>query len=115
MVKRFTLALLLTVICLLFLGNVGTRSVTLTWTETTPAVTFNVYKGTLTGVCTGTPTPFASNISALTFTDFSVTAGQTYVYAVSAVKGVESTCSSEVQVSVPTAPATPQTLQGTTT
>lgn len=113
--KKLGLSFLLALSCLLFLGNVGQRSVVLTWTESTPSVTFNIYRGSVTGVCSGTPTPLATGVTTTTYTDLTVTAGQTYFYAVSAVKGVESTCSSEVQVSVPSAPNTPQNLQGTTT
>lgn len=113
--KRFLLSLLLAATCVLFLGAVGQRSVTLTWTETgCPTCTFNVYRGPTTGVCSGTPTPYVTGVNGLLYTDFAVTAGQTYFYAVSAVKGVESTCSNEVQIAVPIPPAAPQTLQGTT-
>jgi len=113
--KKFGFALLLALMCVLFLGNTpGKPVVTLTWTETTPGVTFNVYRGATTGVCNGNPTPFALGVTALTYDDNTVIAGQAYFYAVSAVKGVESACSPEAQVSVPSAPATPGNLQGTT-
>ena len=80
----------------------GQRSVTLAWTEANcPTCTFNVYRGSVTGVCSGTPTPYAKGITTTGFTDMAVTAGQTYFYAVSAVLGVESACSSEAQVAVP--------------
>jgi fibronectin type 3 domain-containing protein len=113
--KKLVLSIIFVLSCTLYLGAVGQRSVVLTWTEVTSSVTFNVYRGAVTGVCSGTPTPYATGVTATTFTDLSVTAGQTYFYAVSAVKGVESTCSNEVQIAVPSAPATPQSLQGTTT
>jgi fibronectin type 3 domain-containing protein len=93
----------------------GQRSVTLAWTEANcPTCTFNVYRGSVTGVCSGTPTPYAKGITTTGFTDTAVTAGQTYFYAVSAVLGVESACSSEAQVAVPSSPAIPSGLSGQT-
>lgn len=97
-----------------FANTPGKNSVVLTWSETTAGVTFNVYRGTATGVCSGTPTPYATGVTLTTFTDFAVTAGQLYVYAVSAVKGGESACSNEAQITVPTAPNPPTNLQGST-
>lgn len=92
----------------------GQHSVKLTWNEAScPSCTFNVYRGSVTGVCSGTPTPYATGVSATAYTDLAVTAGSTYVYAVSAVNGGESACSAEAQVTVPTAPAPPTSLQGT--
>jgi len=114
--------------CFLFIGinlllcksahasSPGQRSVSLTWTETPacPACTYNVYRGSTTGVCSGTPTPFATGITSTSYTDSTVVAGQGYFYAVSAVSGVESACSAEAQIAVPSAPATPSGLQGQT-
>ena len=89
-----------------------TPPVTLTWTDPCTACTFNMYRGSATGVCTGTPTPLVTGISGLTYVDASVTAGTTYVYAVSAVDsaGHESACSNEAQA-VPSLPPTPGSLQ----
>ena len=94
----------------------GQHSVTLTWTEAScPSCTFNVYKGSKAGVCSGTVTPFAKGITLDTYQDTTVQPGSTYVYAVSAVNGgVESSCSSELQIAMPGAPPTPSNLQGQT-
>lgn len=108
--KRVLLLLFL-LVPLLFANTPGKHSVVLTWSETTTGVTFNVYRGTTTGVCSGTPTPYATGITALTFTDTTVVEGTTYVYAVSAVKGGESACSNEAQATVPTSPTPPTNLQ----
>jgi fibronectin type 3 domain-containing protein len=94
----------------------GQHQVVLTWTaSTTPSVTYNVYRGIATGVCSGTPTPYATNISPTTYTDTSVTLGTTYFYAVSAVgSGGESACSSEAQAAVPNiTTGAPSGLSGT--
>ena len=99
-----------------FANTPGKHSVALTWTETNcPTCIFNVYRGSAAGVCSGTPTPYAIGVLTTSYTDTAVTAGQTYVYAVSAVNGgAESFCSSEAQTTVPSSPPTPTNLQGTT-
>lgn len=107
--------------------QVGQHWVGLWWTMTgcppCTGITFNVYKGTATGVCTYVngipPTPFATVSTLPTqtapYVDTAVTAGTTYFYAVSALQnGGESTCTAEVQTLVPTSPATPNSLQGST-
>ena len=98
---------------LLFGNTPGKQTVTLTWSESTPGATFNIYRGSAPGVCTGTPTPIATGVIPLTYIDTTVTAGATYVYAVSAVKGGESACSNEAQVAVPSM-ASPPVLQTAT-
>jgi len=91
----------------------GKHSVSLTWTETgCPTCTFNVYRGTATGVCLGTPTPYATGVTTTSYIDTAVTGGTTYFYAVSAVSGGESACSSEAQAAVPSSPPSPTGLQG---
>lgn len=113
--RKFLLAFFCAAVCTLALANTpGKNTVVLTWSDPDAGVTFNVYRGSAAGVCAGTPTPYATLVPSTTFTDFTVTAGQTYVYAVSAVKGGESACSNEAQVTVPTAPSTPNNLQGKT-
>jgi len=100
------LLLLVTLLCLLtaaaFANTPGSHNVVLTWQDSCPTCAFNVYRGPATGVCAGKPTPYASNILTLTFEDDFVTAGTTYVYAVSAQaqNGGESACSTEAQASV---------------
>jgi cellulose 1,4-beta-cellobiosidase len=100
--KRLALAILL-LSTLAFANTPGQSSVSLTWTDPDPAAaTYNLYRGTVTGVCSGTPTPFAKSIASKSFVDSSVTAGTTYFYAVSAVSsaGKESACSTEVRCPV---------------
>ena len=97
-----------------FANTPGQHSVALSWTETDgTVVSYNIYRGTAAGVCSGNPKPLASSATK-TFTDTTVVAGGTYVYAVSAVNGQggESSCSTELQIAVPTSPASPSALQG---
>lgn len=110
---------LLLVLCAMSLpahaNTPGQHSVSLSWQDSDQTVvSYNIYRGNAPGVCSGTPTPFASSTSKA-FVDSSVTAGTEYVYAVSAVNstGGESACSIEAQVTVPSAPQTPTNLQGT--
>jgi fibronectin type 3 domain-containing protein len=117
--KIILLSMLLLVLIGSALANTpGKHSVSMTWTEapcptcSLPSDTFNVYRGTATGVCSGTPTPYATGITTTSFVDNAVTVGTTYFYAVSAVNGGESACSPEAQISVPTSPASPSGLQG---
>jgi fibronectin type 3 domain-containing protein len=86
-----------------FANTPGKHSVTLTWTaSTSTGVTYNLYRGTAAGVCSGIPTPYAVGISTTSFTDTNVTLGTTYFYNVSAVgTGGESACDGEVTVQVP--------------
>lgn len=98
---------------LAFANTPGQHSVVLTWIDAdTTVVSYNVYRGLAAGVCSGTPTPYATGVTAKTYTDTAVTAGTTYVYAVSAVNGAgaESACSTEAQAAVPQTPATPNGL-----
>ena len=78
------------------------HSVTLNWTPSTSSYAgFNVYRGALSGG------PYnkvnSALISATSFTDTSVTSGQTYYYAATEVDstGVESPYSSEVSATIP--------------
>jgi hypothetical protein len=94
----------------------GKHSVSLSWTaSTTSGVTYNLYRGAVAGVCSGTPTPYAIGITTTTFTDIAnLTDGQTIFYNVSAMKGgVESACDGELQVQIPVLPAPPSGLSGT--
>jgi hypothetical protein len=85
----------------------GGHCVDVSWTASvTGGVTYNVYRGTATGVCRGTKV--GSGISAVTFADMNVTNGATYFYAISAQNaGGESACTSEVQVLIPIPPLPP--------
>jgi fibronectin type 3 domain-containing protein len=109
-----TSALLLLAATLAIANTPGVHSITLSWTEAScPSCVFNVYRGTQANVCSGNPTPYAKGVATTTYLDTAVQPGQTYVYAVSAVNGgLESSCSQELQISMPSAPATPTGLQG---
>jgi len=93
----------------------GKHTVVLNWTaSTTAGVTYNIYRGTAMGVCSGTPTPYAAGVTGTTYTDSNVTLGTTYYYNVSAVgTGGESACDGEVAVQIPSPPTPPTTLTGT--
>jgi fibronectin type 3 domain-containing protein len=87
-------------------GSAG--SVTLTWTATPGALSYNIYRGTFSGG--EDATPIASSLSA-SFTDSGLTSGQSYFYVVTAVNGAagESGRSNEVNV----VPALAGTIIGT--
>jgi fibronectin type 3 domain-containing protein len=76
-------------------------SVTLTWNASTSAVAgYNAYRGNVSG---GPYTRLNSSlVTGLTYTDYSVQAGQTYFYVATAVNanGVESVYSNQVQATV---------------
>lgn len=104
---------------------VGQPLIDLWWTQPsgTP-ISWNVYSGTATGVCTYVngvkPTPLA-NVTVLPtqanpFVDLNVTRGTTYFLAVSAVYsgGGESSCTPELQLPVPGASPAPGMPQGST-
>ena len=98
-------------------GNTpGKHTITLTWTaSTTSGVTYNLYRGLATGVCSGIQTPYVTGITTTSYLDTNVTNGTTYYYNVSAVgNGGESTCDGEVQIAVPNITTTPASnLSGT--
>ena len=85
----------------LTLGGTGTSNVSLTWSaSTTPNVTYNVYRCSISAAACvqGQPSNFtvvAGGVGALTYTDASVSSGQTYYYALTAVDstGAEGTLS----------------------
>lgn len=111
----FVVLMLLTCVPAAFANTPGRRAVTLTWTASTSSgVSYNLYRGTAAGVCSGTPTPYQPGIATTSFIDTNVTLGTTYFYNVSAVgSGGESTCDGEVQVPVPNITTTPPTnMQG---
>jgi hypothetical protein len=83
-------------------GTTPAHSVALSWNASTGATSYDLYRGTATGVCSGTPTPYGT-ASTTNYTDTNVTAGTTYVYAVSAVNSAgQSACSTEVSATIPT-------------
>jgi hypothetical protein len=80
----------------------GKHTVSLAWTaSTTSGVTYNIYRGSAAGVCSGSPIPYATGITSASFVDTNAPAG-TYFYNVSAVgPNGESSCDGEISVSVP--------------
>lgn len=91
-------------------AKAGPHTVTLNWVaSTTPGVTYNVLRSTTTG----TETSLATGITAVTYVDSTVVAGQTYFYEVVAVDASNnaSVPSNEVQAVVkPDAPTNPTIL-----
>jgi hypothetical protein len=80
----------------------GNHSVTLNWgASPTPSVTYRVYRGTVSGG------PYsminASPLTALSYVDTAVTAGQVYYYVVTAVNssGMESGYSNQAVATIP--------------
>ena len=75
------------------LSGVGTSNVALTWTASaTSGVTYSVYRCSISAAACvqNQPSNFtriASGVSGLAYTDATVTSGQTYYYAVTAVDG----------------------------
>jgi len=96
----------------------GKHTVALSWADAgaTSSYTYNIYRGTASGVCNGTPTPYVTGVTTTSFVDTNAPAA-TYYYNVSAVNsatGGESTCNGEVQVTVPPiTTASPTGLAGT--
>ena len=66
-------------------ATAGNASVALTWTASTGATSYNVYRGTTAGG--ESTTAIASGISTTAYTDSTVTNGTTYYYKVAAVNG----------------------------
>jgi hypothetical protein len=99
--RRVCLSLVLLVVSA-YANTPGKHTVLLSWTASpTPGVTYNIYRGPAAGVCNGTPTPYATGITATNFVDSSPLSG-TQFYNVSAVgSSGESACDGEVSVSVP--------------
>lgn len=111
-----TILAILGLCSLAFANNPGKHQVTLSWTaSTTAGVTYNIYRGSAAGVCSGSPTPYQTGISTTQFVDTTGLAdGQTLYYNVSAVKGgAESACDGEIQVQIPVLPAPPSGLGAT--
>jgi hypothetical protein len=99
-----------------FANSPGKHAVTLKWSpSTTTGVTYNVYRGTAAGVCSGTPTPYATGVASTQYIDtVGLSDGQTLFYNVSAVGsgGAESACDGEIQVQIPVLPSAPTSLSG---
>jgi fibronectin type 3 domain-containing protein len=91
----------------------GNQSVTLSWTASTGATSYNVYRGMSPGGEGNSPV--ATNVSTTTYTDLNLTNGTTYYYQVTAVNGNgESARSTEVSA-VPTTGTAPPAPTGLVT
>jgi fibronectin type 3 domain-containing protein len=85
----------------------STHQVSLSWSDTTSGVTFNIYRGT----AQGGETLYASGQPSANYVDSSVVGGTTYWYYVTAVlSGDESAGSNEVSAAVPNNPPPPSGL-----
>jgi fibronectin type 3 domain-containing protein len=112
MKSRFLLALAFILVAIPAM-QAQSHSATTSWVaSTTPAVTYNVYRGT--GACTTSPSMsiVAGSISPTTYADTTVLAGTSYCYYVKALKsGLESTASNSVTAIIPAdAPLPPTSL-----
>lgn len=82
-----------------------TQAVTLTWQETTPGVTFNIYRWDKTQV-NGFQKINSAPVTTPTYTDTTAVVGTSYAYKVSAVNSAgESAQSAEADITV-TVPVT---------
>jgi fibronectin type 3 domain-containing protein len=96
------------------MASAGDASVAISWSASSGATGYNVYRST----STGTETLLKSDVQGTTFSDTGLTNSTTYFYKVSAINGAgESALSSEVsatpQASPPAAPPTPTGLTAT--
>jgi hypothetical protein len=90
-------------------SGTGTSNVLLTWTaSTSPNVTYNVYRCTISAAACVNSSPanftqIASGNTTMTYADFSVASGQTYYYALTAVdvNNVEGVLSNVTTVAIP--------------
>ena len=89
-------------------ATAGNASVALSWTASTSATSYNVYRGTTAGG--ESTTPVASGIAATSYSDTSVTNGTKYFYKVAAVNaGGTSALSAEASATPEPAVSTPST------
>ena len=89
----------------------GNAQVTLTWSASTGATTYNVKRGTTTGG----PYTTVGSPSAANFTDSTVTNGTTYFYVVTAVNSAGESANSAEKSATPAAPVPPSAPTGLTT
>ena len=89
----------------------GNAQVALTWTGSTGATSYNVYRGTSSGG--ESSTPIASGLTGASYTDTSVTNGTTYYYTVAAVDSGGTSGMSNEASATPQAPATEAPFGGT--
>lgn len=92
-------------------ATAGNAQVTLSWTASTGATSYNVQRSTVNG---GSYTTIASGVTATSYVDTSVTNGTIYYYVVDAVSA-NGTSPNSTQVSAqPTAPPPPAAPTGVT-
>ena len=80
----------------------ASKSVTLNWTGSLYAATYNIYRGTTPGG--ENATPIATGVTANTYTDSGLTNGVTYYYYIVAVNSVGSSAPSNEASAVPNTP-----------
>ncbi len=94
-------------------ATAGSGKVTLSWTASTGAASYNVYRGTAAGG--EGATPIATNISSASYADSTVTNGTKYYYKVAAVNAGGTSAFSNEASATPTVstPAAPTGLTAT--
>jgi hypothetical protein len=93
-------------------AKAGNATVSLTWTASKGATTYNVYRGTKAG--SESATPIATGITATSYTDKTVTNGDEYYYKVAALSSAgASGLSSEASAAPQAPPAAPTSLTAT--
>lgn len=83
-------------------ASAGNGSVTLTWSASSGAASYNVYRGTISGG--ENAAPVASGITGVTYTDTGLTNGTTYFYYVVAVNSLGTSPPSNEASATPAAP-----------
>jgi len=91
----------------------GTAQATLTWTASTGATSYNVYRGTAAGG--ESTTPIATGITSATYTNSGLTNGTAYYYKVVAVNTVGGSFASAEVSAIPLAPTASATFVKTDT
>jgi fibronectin type 3 domain-containing protein len=86
-------------------ATAGAGNVTLAWTATTGATSYNIYRGTSSGG--ESATAIATGITATSYIDSAVTAGTTYYYEVAAVNSAGTSAKSSEVHATPTSSGTP--------
>ena len=89
-------------------ATAGTAQVALTWTGSTGATSYNVYRGT----ASGGETLSRSGLTATSYTDTGLSAGTTYFYQVAAVNSAGTSAKSAEVSATPTAQTTVSQLLG---
>jgi hypothetical protein len=86
-------------------ATAGSASVSLSWTASTGATSYNVYRGTTSGG--EGATPIATGITTTSYPDTGLTNGQEYFYEVAAVNSAGTSAMSNEASATPEAPAPP--------